>query len=178
VSDALTLHTASWTAVHHHSQAVGAGNEGFMPVRTSVGLPRFWPEARGLPVAKLLTPYGLRKLKGDEFRGAYLARLDETGVDAIRAELAEIALEYGGKPLALLCFEKSSSECHRSMFAAFWQEHTGEVVTEVGPALSTDPARRHADQFGRQCGQLAPTARIPDARQAESMTATTEGKAP
>jgi hypothetical protein len=88
-----------------------------MPVRTSVGIPRFWPAARAFPVAKLLTPFGLRKLKGDDFRHAYLARLDQTGVDEIRAELAEIALTYGGKPCALLCFERRPSECHRGMFA-------------------------------------------------------------
>jgi hypothetical protein len=119
-----------------------------------VGLPRFWPEARGFPVAKLLTPYGLRELKGNEFGDAYLARLDEAGVDAIRAELAEIALEYGGKSLALLCFEQSSRDCHRGMFAAFWQDHTGEAVTELDLTVRSNvglkPARRQPGQFGRQ----------------------------
>jgi Protein of unknown function, DUF488 len=132
VTDELTLHTASWTAVWNHSKAVGAGNEGFTPVRTSVGLPRFWPEARGFPVAKLLTPYGLRKLTGEAFREAYLDRLNEAGVDAIRAELGGIAAAYG-KPLALLCYEQDRADCHRGISASFWQEQTGEVVTELDP---------------------------------------------
>lgn len=143
----MRLFTASWSAVHRHSAAVGAGNEDFMPVRTSVGLPRFWPEARGFPVAKLITPYGLRKLTGDEFHAAYVTRLNETGVEAIRAELAEIGLAYGDRPLALLCFERSSSECHRGMFAAFWQEHTGKVVAEIDPA-TTDPATGQKSHTG------------------------------
>lgn len=132
----LTLHTASWTAVYHHSKGVGAGNEGFMPVRTSVGLPRFWSEAKAFPVAKLITPYGLRKLTGDDFRAAYLGRLAEAGFDRILDELCQIHTAYGGKPLVLLCFEKDRKDCHRSMFAAWWETMTGEAINELDLATS------------------------------------------
>jgi hypothetical protein len=129
----LTLHTASWTAVHRYRQTFDDPKDmGFMPVRASVGLPRFWTAARAFPVAKLLTPYGLRKLTGDEFRNAYIARLEKAGVDAIRAELADIADAYG-KSICLLCFEADPAACHRSTFAAFWRERTGDQVSEWAP---------------------------------------------
>lgn len=156
----LTLHTASWTVVHRHRRTFDDPHEmGFMPVRTSVGLPRFWPEARGLPVAKLITPYGLLKLEGDEFRERYLVRLNEAGVEAIRAELAEIALTYGGQPLCLLCFEADPTACHRSMFADWWFERTGERVAEVEPATTDLATGQNSNTgSGRQL-QLATAAR-------------------
>lgn len=155
----LTIHTASWTAVYRHRQTFDEARDmGFMPVRTSVGIPRFWSEAPGFPVAGLITPYGLRKLEGDEFTQAYLARLNGAGVEKIAAELKEIAITYGGKPLALLCFEKQQSECHRSVFAEWWEGQTGEVVTEIelgksalsNVGLATDPATTHKTRYGRQ----------------------------
>lgn len=133
----LTLHTAAWTPVMRHVKAFDDPKDvGFMPVRTSVGTPRFWAEAGGFPVAKLITPYGLRKLTGDEFTDAYRARLEKAGVDEIRAELSEIHLTYLGKPLALLCFEKDPKDCHRSIFAEWWETQTGESVTELDLATS------------------------------------------
>ncbi len=155
----LTIHTASWTAVYRHRQTFDAPRDmGFMPVRTSVGIPRFWPEAQGFPVAKLITPYGLRKLEGEAFTTAYLARLAEAGVEKITAELKEISITYGGKPLALLCFERQQSDCHRGMFAEWWEGQTGEVVTEIEPAksalsnvgLAADLATTHTTRYGRQ----------------------------
>ena len=138
LTDELTLYTASWTAVWRDSQQVGAGNEGFVPVRTSVGVPRFWPMAKQFPVAKLITPYGLRKLEGDEFRERYLARLNKAGTEKIRAELAAIHALYR-KPLVLLCFEKDRADCHREQFAEWWEERTGELVLELEPAGAPRP---------------------------------------
>jgi uncharacterized protein YeaO (DUF488 family) len=150
----LKLHTAQWTVAWRHSKAVGAGNEGFMPVRTSVGTPRFWPEANALPVPKLITPYGLRKISDyEEFKVRHRARLDESGVDSIRRELTEIAEAYGNKPLALLCFEKEPSECHRSLFAEWWEGQTDERIAELQPVSNgghaSDPAKLTNERYGR-----------------------------
>jgi hypothetical protein len=56
-------------------------------------------------------------------------------IDA-RAELTDIHLTYLGKPLALLCFERDRKDCHRSAFAEWWEQQTGENVTELDLATS------------------------------------------
>jgi hypothetical protein len=79
----------------------------------------------------------------DVYRALYRNRLEGAGVDAIRTELAGIAgpLEPG-RPLVLLCFDRLNQKgawCHRTMFAAWWQEHTGQDVPELG---TTPPAEQ------------------------------------
>lgn len=135
-AQSLTLFTGQW------SKLWGAWpREDVMPVRTSVGLPRFWPGVHLLPVARLITPYKLRSLEGEAFTTAYLSRLAETGIEAIRAELEDIHALYC-KPLVLLCYEKDPKDCHRSMFAQFWQEQTGEVINEWTTATMTKEEQR------------------------------------
>ena len=141
----MRIYTASWTAVWRYSQAVGAGNEGVMPVRISVGAPRFWPQARVFPAAKLITPHGLRKLTGAEFTAAYLAKLERAGVDEVRAELADIYAAYG-KPLVLLCFEPDRADCHRGVFAEWWEQQAGDAVPEA------DLAKTAQESSGRMRG--------------------------
>jgi hypothetical protein len=107
------------------------------PVRASVGRPRFWPAANRFPVARLITPYGLLKLNGKEFEKHYLARLNEAGVDAIRAEL-EAIYQVHRHPLTLACFELDRANCHRGQFAEWWEKQTGVVV----PEWTGDPLTR------------------------------------
>lgn len=113
----------------------------FVPVRTSEGLPRFWPQANRLPEVEALKPVGLRNLHGDEFDRRYFERLDSFGVDEIRAQFAKVrkhpaSAGYWHLPLGLLCFEhvEKGESCHRRLFAGWWQRNTGEVVPERDPA--------------------------------------------
>ncbi|MFF3665428.1 hypothetical protein [Microtetraspora malaysiensis] len=107
------------------------------PVRTTVGHPRFPLAYQLAGHARLITPLGTmlgRPL--DAYTLLYRRHLAASGVDAIRAELAEIAARHeAGRPLVLLCFDKLDKPgnwCHRSQFAAWWTEHTGEPVPELG----------------------------------------------
>ncbi len=101
-------------------------------VSISRGQPK-WPLPFRYRRAMLLAPsretFGLRS--DEAFEAAYLAELEEAGVEKIGALLERISVEEGGGPLVLLCFEKPGEVCHRRMFAEFWQERTGVVVPEL-----------------------------------------------
>lgn len=119
----LRLFTASYGAILRDGWPADA-----QPVRTSVGKSRSLPE---LPSLKELTPYGLLKLEGEEFELAYRSRLEKYGVQAIRKALDGLAMAHGATTLILLCFEDDRAECHRGLFAAWWERATGERVSEL-----------------------------------------------
>lgn len=113
-------------------------------VRITYGRPR-WALAYPLVGhARLLTPTGpMLKMPLDAYTLAFHRMLNAAGVDAIRAELAAFAAGQD-KPLVLLCFERLDQPgegCHRTDFAAWWREQTGEIVPELGAHA---PARGHA----------------------------------
>jgi hypothetical protein len=117
----------------------------FVPVRTSLGLPRFIREASKWPYAEKLAPKGMIHVADrDEFNQRYHALLDGYGFDAVAHDLVDIwrcqtpesyreTPPADRKPLALLCFEDLDTDdfCHRRCFASWWLENTGEEVDEV-----------------------------------------------
>ncbi len=112
----------------------------------AVGSPR-WRVGYEWVKCRCLAPYGLRKLKGEQFQEAYLANLDALGVEPIRTELEKISEAHGGKDLVLLCYENLSEPglwCHRSVFADWWWKATGQPVFE----LEADPAQQQTHQMG------------------------------
>ncbi len=66
-----------------------------------------------------------------KFNEAYRKKLERLGVDRIMEGLTKISVEEGGADLALLCFEADPKDCHRSQFARWWQQQTGQVVEEL-----------------------------------------------
>jgi hypothetical protein len=114
------------------------------PVRTTVGAPRFQLGYALVGHATLLTPRrAMLGLSYEAYKPRYLRLLDSAGIDAIRAELDEIADGLaGGRPLVLLCFDRldrAGSWCHRSMAAAWLQERTGIEVPELGAKPAAQP---------------------------------------
>lgn len=108
---------------------------GLAPVRTTIGAPKFPLGYELAGSVAMLAPYGLFSI-GDrvEFEAAYRARLDRFGVEKIRRVLVAIARDAGAEGVVLLCFEDVGDEgqwCHRTIFAAWWREHTGEEVIEL-----------------------------------------------
>jgi hypothetical protein len=66
-----------------------------------------------------------------EYRKLYFKKLDAVGVNNIREAFESIQSD---KPLVLLCYEnlqKPEKWCHRTMFAEWWKEKTGEVIEEL-----------------------------------------------
>jgi hypothetical protein len=123
----MILHTSRYSAF---TPAAGT-----VPVRVTIGAPRF-------PL-KYDLEYVVRELAPDrayfnrprpEFEAAFRAQLDGRGSEAIGRRLAAIAAQEDAHTLVLLCFEDLTQPglfCHRRIFADWWQEQTGQEVTDL-----------------------------------------------
>lgn len=103
-------------------------------VRISRGYPRFKIDYKPIPVEQLWPSRAmLDTLRGkrEEFTTAYVDLLETQGFDAIQRVLREVQATAPDRELVLLCFEKPGDFCHRSLFATWWQGHTGERVDEL-----------------------------------------------
>jgi hypothetical protein len=109
-----------------------------IPVRTTVGAPRFKLAYQLAGHAKLITPTRpMLGLPRGAYEVSYRGLLNAAGAERIHAELAAIHAAAGrpAAALVLLCFDrldKPGEWCHRSMFADWWLEHTGQEVPELG----------------------------------------------
>jgi hypothetical protein len=102
------------------------------PVVISLGLPRWCADAKGWPVAHVLTPrWSYLKAEPAEFQRCYSEQLERFGVCKIARTLERIAVEHEAEALVLLCHERSWADCHRYQFAQFWMNRTGELVQEI-----------------------------------------------
>jgi hypothetical protein len=118
---------------------------GLAPVRTTVGAPRFRLGYELAGNVGMLAPHGLRSIEDEvEFEAHYRARLEGFGLEKIRAALEDVARAAGTEAVVLLCFEDlddPTQSCHRTIFAGWWREQTGEDVKEL---CSAGPATRWA----------------------------------
>ena len=113
----------------YFQKQVNKNDENTVYASIAVGKPKTDFEFR-LEDAYILKPFGIfgKNLTDEEYKSLYLERLEKIGVEKIRRVLREI---QGNKEnLILLCFEKNREECHRSWFAEWWQEKTGEIIEE------------------------------------------------
>jgi hypothetical protein len=157
------LFTASWASLH---QASTAGPLPVQPVRTSRGVPRFWPAADAFPAVDELMPdgwmFGIENM--ENFGRCYRRKLHTIGLPRIQARLDDLAAE-AGRPLALACFETDPADCHRGPvgFAGWWMRKTGEPVPDLSvlrgrggavalvyEAATTDLAKTRKVGSGRQ----------------------------
>lgn len=124
----MKLHTSRWANR-------GLSRLPVVPVGISRGTPRF-PVPYRYRMARLRAPSRATfALRGDaDFERAYLAELEEAGVDRIADLLRKISDEEDGADLALLCYEDvhAGQVCHRRMFAQWWEGKTGQRVEELG----------------------------------------------
>jgi len=119
----------------------------YTAVRISVGAPRFNTGYRLDGEIKDLMPYGLFGKYDDDikvFRSEYIKRLDSIGVDRIHRQLQAFSGD-----VVLLCWEdvrKGHDDwCHRTMFAEWWLERTGEAIFELpDPSAVKRPKPRKA----------------------------------
>lgn len=111
-----------------------------IPVRITYGSPRWRLPYTIAASAKTVTP-GRWFMEGtdEEFTERYRAMLESHGGARIRTELETISQLNGGKDIVLLCFDDvSKGLCHRTIFAQWWQEKTGEEVKELQKGLEAD----------------------------------------
>lgn len=123
------IYTLSWTKLHKMDEHL---REQIIPVRISLGLPRFMKGANKFPQIPQLAPYGdlFYERQRDVFKERYWERLDEIGVDKVRELLDEVQAQYPDKAMTLMCFEHDPADCHRGDFAIWWERETGEEIPE------------------------------------------------
>lgn len=121
-----------WTSRYQNTRIAESG---LVPVRTSLGYPKFRLAYRLAEHLPELTPdRWMFPLAGDVFEAAYRAKLDAIGLDVIVGTLRAIRDRHDGRGLVLLCFEDLSQPgpgCHRRSFANWFREQTGEAVPEL-----------------------------------------------
>jgi len=106
-------------------------------VRSSNGYPRFvkFPLKHAVPETYPTWPMVKGDLSQGEFREQYRDLMDSRGMDVIASRFRAIATAEGDERLVLLCYEdlEKGLWCHRTAFAEWWQDMTGETVVELGP---------------------------------------------
>lgn len=138
----LALTTGRWVDAWRAKQR---GTLDVVPVRASLGLPKFWPAAKTLPVAEQLAPVGLFNVRDrDEFERRYRQRLDRIGVDIVLHRLDVVWTRADRRTLCLLCFEdvhEPGGWCHRRIAAEWIEERSGLAVPELDLAQLPEPDR-------------------------------------
>ncbi len=126
------MHDTSPAAPRLFTARFGAQREivasGAVPVRISIGFPRFRLSYQLTEkVPELMPTRAMLKMAIEPYRELYLARLEEVGTEKLRAIFAAIAERHpGATGLVLLCFEdirKPGEWCHRTMAGLWLQEH-------------------------------------------------------
>jgi hypothetical protein len=129
------------TSRYHAADLIA--ESGLVPLGITVGAAR-WVTYELAGTVGMLAPFGIRDLEGSEFDRAYLERLERFGAAAIECVLRSFADAYGASGCVLLCFEKvlEGEPCHRSTFAAWWEQKTGQAVPELAPGQARLPIDR------------------------------------
>ncbi len=131
----------------------------YTAIRISLGSPRWQVGYTIAGAINHLMPYGLLGTYDNDKLGyerEYRKLLDKAGIEAIKTQLEEYTKL--GKDVVLLCYEdirKGENDwCHRTMFASWWKEKTGEVIEELfdpttpkieKPKKKTEPVPQKAE---------------------------------
>jgi hypothetical protein len=108
----------------------------YVPIRISIGCPRYWPEAKSLDAIHELMPYEiLGRVHGAKaFEARYRQRMDGFGVERVQRRFERLFERHSERPLVLCCYEdlhQVGAWCHRSMFRRWWEDATGAVIDEL-----------------------------------------------
>ena len=74
----------------------------------------------------------MKECNRDIFEKGYRKQLNSIGAERILGEIKKF--EYPGNDLVLCCFEDIRNPelfCHRTVFAEWWAEQTGEIIPEL-----------------------------------------------
>lgn len=119
-----------------------------LAVRASIGTPKqlaVMPDP--LEYLHAATPrHAYFRAPDAEFDRAFLAQLNEYGVEGITERIERMLRKHGAETAVLLCFEEDAQNCHRGMFAKWWEEQTGEKVPDLGYRKPEPKAAEPDDQ--------------------------------
>lgn len=127
---------AIWTSRYSNKGLAIQSNDHY-PVGISIGRPRFRLGYMLRDQCYSLAPKGyMLNMDIEDFRKAYYGKLGEIGEGRIinMVNRLDERARREGKELVLLCFEDvrvESEWCHRTIFAQWWAEKTGEVIREL-----------------------------------------------
>ena len=114
-------------------------------ISVSVGNPKYAVPYH-IKDAYTLKPYGIVwKYEGEEYKRRYFDRLERQGVKKIREEIER--LSEGKDRVLLLCHEKNENECHRRLFAEWWEMKTGEYIPELGKEKVIEKPKKELQQI-------------------------------
>lgn len=112
-------------------------NERYYCVGISIGKPRFKLDYKLDEQCFSLAPKGyMLQMELDKFENAYYKKLEDIGTERIIRMVLRMKeeAERAGKDLVLLCFEDvrvPGDWCHRTVFAKWWRDKTGEIINEL-----------------------------------------------
>lgn len=114
--------------------------DGYFPVGISLGTPKF-PLGYDLrdQCYSLAPKSFMLKMEYEPYREAYFKKLEDIGADKIISIVQKLdaRAREEGKSLVLLCYEDLRNPekwCHRTLFAEWWQNATGEIIEELEEA--------------------------------------------
>jgi hypothetical protein len=108
---------------------------GLLPVGFTNGDPMLKLDYRpAINLKPLAPPHWSLKLPPEAFERVYRKHLSTLTVERIRALVDATAAITDASGIVLLCYEdvrQPERYCHRRIFAAWWQEATGDVIDEL-----------------------------------------------
>lgn len=113
-----------------------------VPIRTSLGHPRFKLQYRIEEYVEEVTPKGVFRnpayTDDAQMEAAYVIRLNENAA-AIEAAFEALQAKHGDRPLVFLCFENvhEGKACHRRWLADWMQLRFGFEVPEISPPVAS-----------------------------------------
>ena len=115
-----------------------------VPVRTTISPPRWrLPYELRHHIREIAPDRAYLRAPYDLFREKYFLKLDRTGPASLVAIMEGSATAAGDGRLVLLCYEdltKPGEWCHRTLFAEWWLDKTGDQVREIAtPPVVTEP---------------------------------------
>lgn len=125
---------AIWTSRYSNKELL---NDKYYPVGISIGQPKFHLGYALREQCYSLAPKGyMLNMDIERFKPAYYEKLEGIGADKIVSMVNRLdeRARSEGKELVLLCFEDvrvPEDWCHRTVFAEWWAENTGEVIEEL-----------------------------------------------
>lgn len=152
---------AIWTSRYSNKEL--QKSDKYYPVGISIGQPKFRLGYELREQCYSLAPKGyMLNMSPDRFKPAYYEKLEGIGTEKIigMVERLEARAKNEGKDLVLLCYEDvriESDWCHRTVFAEWWAENTGEIIEELPDptppkekglkkAEKKEPVRRTAEE--------------------------------
>lgn len=112
-------------------------NGNYYPVGISIGQPKFKLGYELREQCYSLAPKGyMLRMDIESFKKAYYEKLEGIGTEKIISMVNRLdeKAQNEGKDLVLLCYEDvrvPADWCHRTIFAEWWAEQTGELIEEL-----------------------------------------------